>query len=410
MRAPKRPGTCSLTLDIAAIFLAVSLSPRFAPRARAADTPAPPLPVPEDPLGQQPEQQTPEITIDGVGGSSWQFNHLLDVTSVSQGLGVREPDGNRAVYVYSTTRWNADQSERWDVYLKGTGGSARPGMPVQGPAKPVGTYSTLEVHYTCVPGIPEGPNAPSPQPTPADQRARRPAPSPASRSPARLTAPECTWDGLYMVFLPKGLVRRFRQNPAPNQVNADPGATPGLIEEERDANGNATTFAWTAFPDQDRAYIASVRDPVGRVTTYGYERAEQVCLNDTCTLYKWTYRVRSITDPWGWTATYTYGAGGLLASAVNGAGRTTGYTYAGFAPPGFLGLTGATNARGYTTTITWQRATLDAPFRVARVTAPDGTATTYAYTASGSRVTRTVVTNARGHATTYDLYAGEDEN
>jgi hypothetical protein len=47
--------------------------------------------------------------------------------------------------------------------------------------------------------------------------------------------------------------------------------------------------------------------------------------------------------------------------------------------------------------------------RVTRVTAPDGSATNYAYTLAtgGQQVTRTVVTDARGYSTTYDLYAGE---
>jgi hypothetical protein len=59
-RAGKLPLTCLLTL----VFLAASLTPRLTPRAYAGDESAPPLPLPEDPLGQQPEQQTPEISVD----------------------------------------------------------------------------------------------------------------------------------------------------------------------------------------------------------------------------------------------------------------------------------------------------------------------------------------------------------
>jgi hypothetical protein len=272
-----------MTLAITAVFLAVSLLPKLTPPAYA-DTASPPAPVPEDPMGQQPEQQTPEIDVnvdarDGhltarvvdiwgpgrtpfvvrsftntqysstSGGASptgyWQFNHLLDVLGLgldSQGraqFGVREPDGNRAVYKFSTTRWSGDQSEKWDVYVKN-----------------IGTYSTLEMHYTCVPGLPGGSPTPRPTPTPGPRGA--------------VAVPDCTWDGTYVVYLPKGVSRRFAQNPDLSQP-PPPGQTPGLVTQESDANGNVTTFTWTTFPDQIQAYIATVRDPVGRVTTYAYE-------------------------------------------------------------------------------------------------------------------------------------------
>ncbi len=167
MRRPRVLAKVGLTLTITAVFLAVSLLPKLTPPAYA-QTAAAPLPVAEDPMGQQPEQQTPEIDVsvdvrDGhltarvvdlwgpgrtpfivrsytntqnVPGSTgasgnWQFHHLLDTLGLEPGLngankiGVREPDGNRAVYKYSSTRWNG-QTDKWDVFVKD-----------------IGTYSTL---------------------------------------------------------------------------------------------------------------------------------------------------------------------------------------------------------------------------------------------------------------------------
>jgi len=63
MRASRSLGKVSLTLAITLIFLAVQLIPKPTRSAFAQGAPAAPLPVPEDPLGQQPEQETPEISI-----------------------------------------------------------------------------------------------------------------------------------------------------------------------------------------------------------------------------------------------------------------------------------------------------------------------------------------------------------
>ncbi|MDR7419859.1 MAG: RHS repeat-associated core domain-containing protein [Armatimonadota bacterium] len=413
LRRVRRPGKCALTVLLTLLFLAVSSLPRFTPRAEAANQAAPPLPVPEDPLGQQPEQQAPEtaVSVDtrdghvtarvvdiwgpgrtpfivrsltngefttvggaGTGVAPWQFNHLLDTVGLTDAglykIAVREPDGNRTRYKYLTREGSG--TEQWDVYVDD-----------------IGTYTTLKIHFVnCFwdPGTP----------------ARRAASTPTPRRAADTTLGwVCDWDGTYTVYLPKGLTRKFRKNPAPNETGLLPERMPTLIEEERDANGNVTTFTWTTFADQIRAYIASVRDPVGRMTTYTYERSHQECVNDPCTQMRWHYRVRQITDPWGRTATYTYDANRRLTSVVNGAGFTTSYAY------GVNGLTGLTNARGHATSVQWT--TLAGYGRVTRVTAPDGSATTYTYTFTGSRPRRTVVTNARGHTTTYDFYLGDDE-
>ncbi|MDQ7858879.1 MAG: RHS repeat domain-containing protein [Armatimonadota bacterium] len=192
-------------------------------------------------------------------------------------------------------------------------------------------------------------------------------------------------------------------------VYASQDIVPGLIEEARDANANVTTYTWTTFPNQIHAYIATIRDPVNWTTTYAYERSYEVCVQEgpqgQCQATRWHYRVRAVTDPWGRTATYTYTAQGQLASVTNGAGRTTSYTYEPLLARRLLSVT---TARGHTTALQWS--TLANAGRITRVTAPDGSVTTYSYTIQGTGIGTTVVTNARGHATTYLMDTNPDED
>src|SRR5258708_1539574 len=62
MEGWQRQGKIGLTLLLTVVFVTVSLLPNFARPAHAA--PSDPLPVAEDPLGQQPEQRTPEVSVD----------------------------------------------------------------------------------------------------------------------------------------------------------------------------------------------------------------------------------------------------------------------------------------------------------------------------------------------------------
>lgn len=100
------------------------------------------------------------------------------------------------------------------------------------------------------------------------------------------------------IYLPKGATRRY--------VGGTFVGNP--IQETRDANGNVTTYTWTSFADQIRPYIWKVRDPVGREITYGHEPWFQECVQYhpelDCIQWKTHYRVRSVTDPYGRTATY----------------------------------------------------------------------------------------------------------
>ncbi len=440
MRAFRRFGKIGLTFALTVVFLAVSLLPKNTPPAYAAGGAAPPLPVPEDPLGQKPEQETPEISIDvdvrdghltvrvvdlwGPGRTPlvarsytntqsfsssssglWEFNQQMDLFALGLGIRTREPDGNRALFNYNSTRWSADQRDRWDVYVKD-----------------IGTYGTTEIHSTCVPGPHDPPIEGPPGGNPAQSQGGRmpqirpqPPPVPAPHDPPmegafgilaravrtllEVVRPtvhmDCVPDGIPMAYLPKGATRRY---------------TGGLLQESRDANGNVTTLTGVTLPEAPWTYVGSVRDPVGRQTTYAYEPAYRECVREDperfiCLEWRTHYRVRTATDPYGRVATYTYTTWNALQSVTNGAGQTTAYWYdvAGR-------LRGVTNSRGQITWIEWT--VLENAARVTRVIAPDTSATSYAYAFHPvtKQVTRTVVTNARGFATTYDFYAGEDQN
>jgi RHS repeat-associated protein len=394
----------AVTLVLIPVFLAVSLIPILPTPAHAASQ-APPAPTPEDPLAQQPEQQTPEITIDvdvrdghlsvrvvdiwgpgrrplivrsltnaisksGVAAGPWQWNLQADVTpddplNPAKWM-VREPDGNRGTFK------GAMPSDTGTAVYE----------------KTVGAYATMDVHQTCV--------------GPPDDR-------------------DCTAD-LWTVNLSKGITLKFLPNPKVNQV----GQPDGLLSEIRDANGNVTTATWITFADALQSkYIEKLTDPVGRVTTFTYERGDIAECVDSgqlqamgvktfpssptasgCVNY-YNYRVKQITDPYGRTAAYTYNASHLLTSAVNGAGFTTSYTYA----TGVLDklLTGVTNARGYKTTIEWELFQTGLG-RVRRVVAPDTAASTYSYGFDTDGKPLTSVTDARGNITKHKSSPINTEN
>jgi RHS repeat-associated protein len=382
------------------VFTAVQLIPKPG-RPAYAQSPAPPLPVPEDPLGQQPEQETPEtyINVDVrdlhlvvrvvdvwgpgrvplvyrsltntqpsslSGPGQWHLNHFM------AGVG-REPDGTLWTYKFTSTRPGPGQYQFWETYVKD-----------------IGTYQTMEQLVYCPP-----PPPPDPQGGQRPQRAR-PAPSTFTQRTrgvmVQTASAGCTLvDGYQYVYLPKGVVRTYRN---------------GLIQQVRDANNNITTFTWTTFSDQIQPYIQSVTDPVGRTITYAYDRTYRECLayNDMGICIQWSgyyYRVRSLTDAYGRTVTYTYDGAGQLASVTNAAGRTTTYTY--YTSGLWSGLiSGITNPRGYTTTFSY----MIGP----RVTAPDGTYTSYSSQCCGGTggLAWATATNARGYGTTYNMYIGED--
>lgn len=422
-----RLGRRGFTSVLICVFLIASVTPSLLyPKPAFAQSPpfAPPLAMPEDPLGQQTEEQLPDISIDvdvrdghltarvvdiwgpgrvplvmrsytnaqprvisssaasvgppppNNGPFRFQFNHMLDII----GADVLEADGNRSsfrfVREWTSSGTSSDSFHKYQLYVKD-----------------VGTYATMVLHYNCTikEPIDRGSATVSTQPSPRASGGQR------INSNIQSTSTSCTWDGLHNVYLPKGATHKFSGN---------------LIADQRDTNGNVTTFSYTTFADGIGAYLTSATDPIGRRTTYGYERAYQLCTKKggienigECVETKWVYRVRTATDPYLRTATYSYDGSSLkITSVTSAAAGITRYTYHASAL-----LASVANARGVATTIDWASGPDGTP-RVARVVGPNGETTTYAYTyesTSPYRVIRTVVTNARGHATTYDISNGD---
>jgi len=272
MRCEDRFTRVGLALFLIPVFLSTALLYGVAPAdAAPAKSPPPtqpapsqsatisgadPLGVPEDPLGRQSEEQAAEISIsvdvrDGhlivrvvdiwgprrvplvvrswtgegnspSGAGYWQLNQHLDVIGGTDADGtvirrVLEADGNRGKYRF--LQQNGTGSSRTNVYVKN-----------------VGTYSTMEAVVSCY-----------------------------LDSGDKGSFWVCNETGDYTVHLPKGVTRRFASS---------------LITQEQDANGNVVTYTWTSLIEQDRVRIASVTDPVGRVTTYGYEAYNRVCVRE----------------------------------------------------------------------------------------------------------------------------------
>jgi YD repeat-containing protein len=347
-----------LVLALVAVFTAVTLLPPLTPPA-FADAAAP-LPVAEDPMAQMPEQQTPEISI----GVDVRDGHLTGRVVDTWGPGrrpflFRSYTNTQPVAQSAAGQWHLSQildvrpacatgqicanplnvreaDGTLSVYKSASGNIY---------TKDVGEYSTLEA--------------------------------------VLFYADQLYWTGWYKQYLPKGVVRRFY-----NQVGTRPLYLYGLgwagIVDETDANGNVRTYTWD-FPAADsiQRYLLKVTDEVGRVTNYSYERSS---CPSSC-----YYRVKSITDPYGRVVTFTYDASGNVSVVQNAARFTTQYTY----QSGLL--TGVSNARGYATTITWTATT---PSRVAKVTAPDATATTYTYDSTAGTTT---VTDARIDSTVFSI-------
>ncbi len=367
-----------VSLFLVAILGAHTLGPLrgIGPGSAFADTNPPPLPMPEDPLGAQPEGQHPEISVSvdtrdghltvrvvdnwGPGktpflyrtynsttpatetsaAGAWQLNQILEIRNVTEtSLQLREADGSLSTYektgsrvVGGTTYW---------IYTKD-----------------VGAYATIEM----------------------------PAPvSVCGPDPAVAAECELEWSsGPYTQYLPKGATRTFSG-----------GTAWAGIRQARDANGNITTYSWSAASPPIPSYLQTVTDPIGRVTTYTYENSWCEIIGEYPSQCVWHKRVKTIIDPYGRVVTFNYGAG-QLTSVQNAAGAIT--TYAG----GALSLTEVTNALGRSYTFTWL-STTGGILRIWKVTAPDGTVTTYTYVTvpPNWKVTQTTVTDARGYANVY---------
>jgi YD repeat-containing protein len=378
MSNTRRLCKVALTAAIGLIFSLVSLAPDLThPAVAEAAAPPPPstsapqpaavgvgpsLGVPEDPLSRQAEQQSPEVSVNvdvrdghliarvvddwGSGripllsrtftnadlaetssAGNWQVDQLLDIVPPCSDI--------TNCLTLGVTSFRVRERDGNRGTYTGTYTGAYTTL-----VKNIGTYSSMTFDITC----------------------ERDA--------------GCTWGGSYFVALPKGITRRFQTTAV---------TTTGLITEERDASGNVTAYGWTTAVSGHQ-YVATITDPVGRVTRFAYETT-------------FPNRLTTITDPYGRVVTYTYDASNHLISVRNSAGQTTSYGYSGDL------LTSITDARGAVTTIAWTCApcTPTPTYRVSQVIAPGQsptTSTTYAYPLNGPG--KTVVTDANGFQTTYE--------
>lgn len=398
MRIGRRFIRVAVCIFIIPVFVVTALLSSQQPALSQTISGLPQLDVPEDPVGTHAPQQAPEISIavdvrDGhlvarvvdiwgpgrvprvmrswtgaanspAGTGNWQLNDHSNVQGGTDTNGttpvhwVLEPDGNLSKYRFSQ-QIGACPNSVTNVYVKN-----------------VGTYGTLVAGTTCV-----------------DVGGDR-------------TIWQVNETGSYTIYLPHGRVLQF-STATPTSSGSLCSTPCALITRDQDANGNITTYSWTSLANQTGPFIANETDPVGRVTTYGYEQASaSVCLSENdrggCTSWSTGYRVKTATDPYGRVATYTYNGAGQLASVANAAGFTTQYAYDSNGH-----LSSVTDADGFTTTITWT--SVGNASRVTRITVPDGTSTNYAYTVDGNgNVTGVTVTDARNNQTNYAVTSAGD--
>jgi len=144
-----------------------------------------------------------------------------------------------------------------------------------------------------------------------------------------------------------------------------------------DRNGNTVTVTREGSSPGNFGRIIRITEPAGRLFTLAYDGAN---------------RVTSVTDPLGRVVQYTYDAQGRLSTVTDPAGGVTTYTY----DTDHRILT-ITDPRG----ITYLANTYDSAGRVIQQTQADGGVWSFAYALDGPNVTRTVVTDPRGNATTH---------
>ena len=154
----------------------------------------------------------------------------------------------------------------------------------------------------------------------------------------------------------------------------------GLITRQSDRNGNMVNYSRDNFNR-----VVRIQEPAGRELVLNYGNPGLGLTN-----------VQSITDPIGRQVRYTYDAAGRLESVTDPAGGVTRYTY-----DSANRMVTLRDPRG----ISFLTNEYDSDGRVVRQTQADGARWTFTYTSSGTYISQAVVTNPRGHSTTYRFNA-----
>ena len=155
----------------------------------------------------------------------------------------------------------------------------------------------------------------------------------------------------------------------------------GRLIRQADRHNNAIDYGRDNF-----GRVASIQEPGGRSLSITYAGLPGQGLPN----------IRSITDPIGRQVLYSYDASGRLETVTDPAGGVTRYTY-----DSANRVVTVTDPRG----IAFLTNEYDADGRVARQTEADGGIWTFAYTNTGGYISQAVVTNPRGHTTTYRFNA-----
>jgi RHS repeat-associated protein len=165
-----------------------------------------------------------------------------------------------------------------------------------------------------------------------------------------------------------------------------------------DASGTSIA-ATTSYTYDANGNLLSVTDPDGHETTYVYNSTDDRTSATNVTLSRttaWTYNtthdVTSMTMPGGEVTTNTYTGGKLtqVSRPIGSSSQQTSYAYTNSSDPG--AVTSVTNPDGYTTTYTY-----DAHGNLVSVTDADVNETTYTYDADGRRLSSTTASgNASG--------------
>lgn len=148
----------------------------------------------------------------------------------------------------------------------------------------------------------------------------------------------------------------------------------GRLTADKEKNGEQITFTYNGSSHQ----LTTITDTQGRVTRFSYDGHG---------------RLSVITDPTGRTVQYSYhnDSAGNLANVVDAAGHTTSFTYAS----GTTNLIQITDSASHVIHLAYSGN------QIATLTDATGAVTSFAYSSG-----QTVLTDARGNKTTYQLDSG----
>jgi RHS repeat-associated protein len=144
--------------------------------------------------------------------------------------------------------------------------------------------------------------------------------------------------------------------------------------------------------DRNNNTITYIRDNFGRVINIFEPGGRSLSISYVGTPGQGLRNIRSISDPIGRQVIYSYDASARLESVTDAAGGVTRYAY-----DGANRIVTIIDPRG----VNFLSNEYDAAGRVVRQTEADGGVWAFAYTNTATYISQAVITNPRGHETTY---------